>query len=84
MGLTQAQVIKVGEWFKSRGVRGNCPGCGNKRWSIGGLISAPVTNALGVDTQAVPTMHSETVPAIATICNDCGYVMLFSSVMIGI
>lgn len=84
MALTQDQIIQIGNWMKERGVRGTCPGCGNKRWSIAGLISAPLSTALGVEMHAVPTLQAQTVPAVATSCNDCGSVMLFSAVMIGI
>ena len=84
MALTQEQIVRIGNWMKERGVRGACPGCGNRRWSIAGLISAPVSTALGVETQAIPTLQAQTVPAVATSCNDCGYIMLFSAVLIGI
>ena len=72
------------EWFKSQGVQGKCPACGKKRWSIGGIVSASVANALGGDSTGMSSMHAESVPAVATICNDCGYVMLFSAMMMGL
>ena len=82
--MNQEQVIRVGTWFKEKGVRGACASCGKKDWSLVGRISMPVTTALGVETGAVPTLQAQTVPAIATMCNECGYIMHFSSVMMGI
>lgn len=84
MALTQEQVAHIATWMKAKGVRGSCPGCANKSWTLAGLISAPVSTALGVETSGVPTLQAQTVPAVATVCNDCGYVMLFSAVVMGI
>lgn len=84
MSLTQQQMVRVGEWFKDRGVRGACPYCSNKRWTIVGMVAAPVSTALGVETHGGPSLQAHSVPAVATSCNECGYTMLFSAVMMGL
>jgi RNA polymerase subunit RPABC4/transcription elongation factor Spt4 len=72
--LNSGEVKKVQEWLRERDVKVQCPICGSPKWSPGTVI--------------VPTKYSETAalvfggveyPMLQLICDDCGYVMLFSA-----
>lgn len=72
--LSSEEVKRVEEWLRGHDIQVQCPICGSPNWSPGTVI--------------VPTKYSETAalvlggveyPMLQLICDDCGYVMLFSA-----
>lgn len=72
--LDSSEVKRVRKWLQDRSIELKCPICGSANWSPGTVV--------------VPTKYSEDAvlvvggveyPMLQLICNDCGYVMLFSA-----
>jgi predicted nucleic-acid-binding Zn-ribbon protein len=77
MPLTDVEVQRVAEWLKERGVRGACTSCGRTEWALIDVVTAPVSLPAGAES-------NERVPVVVTACSNCGHVVLYSAVMIGI
>lgn len=76
MPLTESEVQTVSQWLKSHGVKGSCASCGRHEWALVDVVTAPISDSLSRTT--------ETIPLVATACSNCGQVVLFSAVMMGI
>jgi len=79
--LTPEEYTKVNAWLTSFGRTPMiCPVCGGDTWSIGPHLIQPVT--LGKDLEL--KLGGTGYPMVALVSQRCGYVMLFSAVMVGI
>lgn len=78
MGLNSSQQEKLTSWLSSKGIQPQCAACASNNWATGDIISAPVMSAAGVKI-GVPA-----VTMVQLICGNCGYVMLFAAVPIGL
>ncbi len=73
MPLTNEQAHKLQQWLNSRGVNLNCPMCGSAQWETGEIISGRSVIDPG-----------NSVPMVQVVCGNCGYVMLFAAVPMGL
>ena len=73
MPLTNEQAYKLQQWLNSRGVNLNCHMCGSAQWETGEIISGARMDDSG-----------NVVSMVQVICGNCGYVMLFAAVPIGL
>ena len=73
MPLTREQVYKLQRWLNSRGVNLNCSMCSSAQWETGEIISGTSVDDPG-----------NAVPMVQVFCGNCGYVMLFASMPIGL
>ncbi len=78
MPLNESQKQKLRGWLRSRGIRPACASCGVEEWGAGEIISAPVLDREGAP---VEEMH---VPMVQLVCTNCGYVMMYAAVPIGL
>lgn len=78
MPLSEPQKQKLRDWLKSKGVRPTCASCGASDWGAGEVVSAPVLSSEGTP---VRDLH---VPMAQLVCINCGYVMLYAAVPVGI
>ena len=78
MSLNSEQLGKLQSWLNAKGVAPNCPACGQNKWTVGDVISAPVFSGGGLN------IGGPTVPMVQVICGNCAYVRLFAAVPIGI
>jgi len=79
--LTTEDYNKVNTWLTSFGKTPFiCPTCGVDTWSIGPHLIQPVT--LGKDLAL--QWGGIGYPMVALVSQGCGYVMLFSAVVVGI
>jgi len=78
MPLDKTQKQKLRAWMRSRGIRPACVSCGAEEWGAGEIVSAPI-----LDHQGTPVgeMH---VPMVQLVCTNCGYIMMYSAVTIGL
>ncbi len=73
MPLTREQAYKLQQWLNSRGVNLDCPMCGSAQWETGEIVSGT-----SIDDKRVA------VPMVQVVCVNCGYVMLFAALPIGL
>ncbi len=73
MPLTREQAYKLQQWLNSRGVNLNCPMCGSAQWETGEIVSGTSID----DTR-------NAVPMVQVVCVNCGHVMLFAALPIGL
>ena len=73
MPLTREQAYKLQQWLNSRGVNLDCPMCGSAQWETGEIVSG---------TSIEDTRNA--VPMVQVVCVNCGYVMLFAALPIGL
>lgn len=78
MPLDEAQKQKLRGWMRTRGIRPSCASCGAEEWGAGEIVSAPVLDREGTP---VEEMH---VPMVQLVCTNCGYVMMYAAVPIGL
>jgi predicted RNA-binding Zn-ribbon protein involved in translation (DUF1610 family) len=73
MPLTREQAYKLQQWLNSRGVNLDCPMCGSAQWETGEIVSGTSID----DTR-------NAVPMVQVVCVNCGHVMLFAALPIGL
>ena len=73
MPLTHEQIYKLEQWWDSTGVTRNCPMCDSGEWQAGEIIS-------GTDVSE----GGNVLPMVQMVCGNCGYVMLFAAMPIGL
>jgi len=73
MALSHEQAHKLQQWMDSRGVNRNCPMCGSGEWETGEIISGT-----SVDNP------DNVLPMAQLVCGNCGHVMLFAAMPIGL
>jgi predicted nucleic-acid-binding Zn-ribbon protein len=73
MPLTREQAYKLQQWLNSRGVNLDCPMCGSAQWETGEIVSGTSID----DTR-------NALPMVQVVCVNCGYVMLFAALPIGL
>lgn len=73
MPLSQEQAHKLQQWLDSRGVSRNCPMCSSNQWETGEIVSGTSVGDTG-----------SAVPMVQVVCGNCGYVMLFAAMPIGL
>ncbi|MDO5534107.1 MAG: hypothetical protein Q4F65_05600 [Propionibacteriaceae bacterium] len=78
--LTQEQLQEILTALEDRGVRGDCPRCGNAQWSLQGhLTTLPLFHPSGTIVLPAPA-----VPACMVLCVRCGYVSLHALGVLGL
>jgi ribosomal protein S27AE len=73
MPLTHEQVNKLEQWWDSKGVNRQCPMCGSGQWETGEIMSGT-----GVEESG------NVLPMAQLVCGNCGYVMMFAAMPIGL
>ncbi len=73
MPLSHEQAHKLQQWLNSRGISLNCPMCSSSQWETGEIVSSVNVND-----------QRNTLPMVQVVCGNCGYVMLFSAMPIGL
>lgn len=72
MPITQEQIDKFNAWMRSKGIKRQCESCGRMDWGINDIVAANSDTASG------------TIPMLLMACNHCGYIKLYSVVIIGL
>ena len=75
MPLTHEQVNKLEQWWDSKGVNRQCPMCGSGQWETGEIMSG---TSMDVDSAG------NVLPMAQLVCGNCGYVMMFAAMPIGL
>ena len=78
MPLNESQKQKLRSWLKSKGVHPTCISCGEEDWGAGEVISAPILDGEG------NKIHDLHVPMVQLVCTNCGYVIMYAAVPIGL
>lgn len=80
MPLTDAQEQQFDDWLRQHNFNRICPVCGAvQRWRPGEIINAPkLAPGGGFD------LTSPSIPMVQMLCIECGYVMLFAAMKIGL
>ena len=73
MPLTHEQIYKLEQWWDSTEVNRNCPMCGSGEWQAGEMVS-------GTDVSG----QGNVLPMVQVVCGNCGYVMMFAAMPIGL
>jgi hypothetical protein len=68
--LTSEEKQKIIETLAQRGVNASCPMCGNKNFI---MADGYFNQMMQKDFQNV-TLGGPSIPTIATVCNNCGFV----------
>ena len=80
MPLNNESLAAVREWLKTKATHtAACPACGNAKADVGDIVLAPVYVAPGATTTGVTG-----VPMLQLLCDNCGYVRLFSAIKLGL
>lgn len=75
MGLDQAQQGRLNIWMQTKGVKPQCPACGNLgSWTPGDVIAPPVM------TPGTVTFGGPSVPMVQLICGKYAYILHFAAV----
>ena len=61
-------------------IRGACPNCGSKAWSLGGLAVSPEMNLITGDV----SIGGTGIPMVSVVCNSCSLVHFFAAVPLGL
>lgn len=78
MPLTETQKHKLRDWLRSKEVNPTCASCGARDWGAGEIVSAPILDAEGAHRE------DSHVPMVQLVCTNCGYLMLYAAVPIGL
>jgi predicted nucleic-acid-binding Zn-ribbon protein len=73
MALTHEQAHKLEQWMDSRGVNRKCPMCASGQWETGEIVSGTSVDGSG-----------NVLPMAQMLCQNCGYVMFFAAMPIGL
>lgn len=80
--LTPEQQERVTKWLREKLGMRSCPSCGQLQgFSIGAIVAAPIVKATD-EGMAIDTENS--VPLVPLACRNCGYVRLFSAIVMGL
>ena len=77
--MTAEEQQKVLEALRSR-VRGACPNCGARSWSLGTVSMPPEIGLSGGGVR----IGGAGVPLVSVVCNDCSLVQFFAAVPLGL
>lgn len=78
MPLSPADVEKLNNWLRTKCSAMICPCCGSSAWGLGELgTMLPLQ-------ENVIQLHGDTTPAVPILCHNCGYIRLFSAVVLGL
>ena len=75
-GLTAEQRKIVADALDERGARGACPACHGNSWIIG--------HAHALLTMATGEQEGTGLPLVSRICDNCGYLSLHATTVLGI
>ena len=78
MPLNESQKQKLRSWLKDKGARPTCVSCGQDEWGTGELVS---TTVLNTEVLQIAETH---VPVVQLVCTNCGYIMNYAAVPIGL
>lgn len=78
MSFNEQQLKAIEYHFVEKGIICKCPMCGTNRWEPPESVALPI---LKPGTQELET--PKIVPATAMACGHCGYLLFFSSQIIG-
>jgi predicted nucleic-acid-binding Zn-ribbon protein len=73
MPFNHERAHRLQQWLNSRGVDLNCPVCGSTQWETGEIVSGANVSGQG-----------NVLPMVQVICSNCGYVMVFAAMPIGL
>jgi predicted nucleic-acid-binding Zn-ribbon protein len=73
MPLNHERAHRLQQWLSSRGIGFNCPMCGSTQWETGEIVSGANVSGQG-----------NVLPIVQVICSNCGYVMFFAAMPIGL
>ena len=80
MQLTESDQETIKQWIESRvGASVRCFICGRNQWSLssGSLV-------VGYDVHTGRIHYMDGIPMVGLICNNCGHVVWFSALMMGL
>lgn len=79
--LTPEQKQKAVDWLQRKWTGSQaCPVCGTNNWTVADhLVSPPITGVGGGTFLGGPSY-----PHVMLISNECGYVMMFNAIILGI
>lgn len=77
MPISERQLEKLNNWFKSKNINMSCPSCGHNAWSAADIVVAPKFER-GI------VIGGPAVPMIQLICNHCAYVRSYAAIPIGL
>ncbi len=72
MPLSHEQAHKPQQWM-APGAQRNCPMCGSGEWETGEIVSGTSVDDSG-----------NVLPMAQLVCGNCGYVMMFAAMPIGL
>lgn len=78
MPLNEPQKQKLRSWLNEKGVRPTCVSCGGREWGSGEVVSTTVLSSEGLQ---IAETH---VPTVQIVCTNCGYMMSYAAVPIGL
>ncbi len=78
MPLDQNQIDKANAWFSGKKVRNLCESCGGQQWSLGEVINGTIYAGGNL------VVGGPSVPMLQMACGNCGYIRLYSAVLMGL
>ena len=79
MQLTEDDQRRFSEWLSEKCGSLRCFCCGMSSWVTGGAYLS-----VGYDPRTTKVHYHEGIPHIAIVCPNCGYIMSFSTAVMGI
>jgi hypothetical protein len=79
MQLTDDDKRRVSEWLYEKCGSLRCFCCGMSQWVTGGAYLN-----VGYDLHTTKIHYHEGIPMVAIVCPNCGYIMSFSTAVMGI
>jgi len=79
MQLTEENQRRFSEWLNEKCSSLRCFCCGMSSWVTGGSYLS-----VGYDPRSTKIHYHEGIPHISIVCPNCGYIMAFSTAVMGI
>jgi len=76
--LTPDQMDQVQDWMEEKDIDTTCPACGNTSWVTSEIIAPRVRERVRAPEEGLQ------LPMVHVMCDNCGYVRLFSAAKMGV
>ena len=69
-GLSDERKKELADALSARGVRADCPMCGQRKWT---LLDAYLNHNLQAELTGALVIGGPSVPSLAIVCGNCGF-----------
>lgn len=80
MEICEADQKHIAAWLQDKCGQMRCTCCGNSQWQIAPSASLPIN----FDIRTTRFYYSQGMPQISVVCTNCGHILFFSPVVMGL